>query len=368
MTVRLTDIVVAIDQLLLDPNNPRYADLGVWKVIPETRVSEDSVQQQALARLQDPNFEVDQLQESIEKMGFLRVDRMVVVELPTPGTYKVIEGNRRLAAIKTLLNEAASGEVDLSSPVADSLDEMSVVLIEGGEAAEREEHARNLQGIRHIAGVKQWGAYQQAQAVGRMIEEGMSVPTIKSALGLSPQRVNLLRSVYLAMKQMREDPDFTEQAKPALFSHFVEALNRPQIRDWLHWNKEAGRIEDETARQQFYGLLVGMEDEEGQTREPKIVDAKDFRLMPPLIQDPAYFARFLADPDQSLQDASKSFSPPPEPLPDWRSILRRDLVTLTNNVPHTAISEASHEDIELLTELRDLCQKFLHDIELVQEG
>ena len=71
MTVRLTDIVVAIDQLLLDPNNPRYADLGVWKVIPETRVSEDSVQQQALARLQDPNFEVDQLQESIEKMGFL---------------------------------------------------------------------------------------------------------------------------------------------------------------------------------------------------------------------------------------------------------------------------------------------------------
>ena len=133
---------------------------------------------------------------------------MVVVELPTPGHQEQQGNRRRIGRARSdqrlCSNEAASGEVDLSSPVADSLDEMSVVLIEGGEAAEREEHARNLQGdTAYRRGVKQWGAYQQAQAVGRMIEEGMSVPTIKSALGLSPQRVNLLRSVYLAMKQMR---------------------------------------------------------------------------------------------------------------------------------------------------------------------
>ncbi len=85
-----------------------------------------------------------------------------------------------------------------------------------------------------------------------MLDEGLDPKEIKSALGLSTQRVTLLRAVYLGMKQMRSDPDFSDQAKPELFSMFVEALNRPVIRDWLGWNREAGRMENEDARHQFY--------------------------------------------------------------------------------------------------------------------
>lgn len=366
MTVKLVDLPVQIDSLFLDPNNPRYADLGVSKTIPDAKVAEESVQATALARMLDDKFDVGQLKESIEKMGFLRVDRMVAVELPEGSKYMVIEGNRRLAAMKSLLAEASAGEVDLPPEVESSIHEIPIVLIEGGTLEEREEHARHLQGIRHIAGVKQWGAYQQAQAVGHMLDEGMTVQTIKSALGLSTQRVNLLRGVYLAMQQMREDADFAEHAKPPLFSHFVEALNRPAIREWLGWNKDTGRLEDDNARHEFYKLIVGMEDEEGQTLTPKIIDAKDFRLLPALIEDGPFFNDFLSNPSLSLQDASKIYAPPPEPLPDWKSVLRRDLSTLVNNVPHSSIANATEEDIGLLVELRDVCSKYIKDIELVQ--
>jgi ParB-like chromosome segregation protein Spo0J len=369
MTVQLVDRTFSLHELCLDPNNPRYADLGVSKVVPESKVAEESVQATALARMLEDRFEVEQLKESIEKMGFLRVDRMVVVGLPGDGSdprYMVVEGNRRLAAMKSLMNEVASGEVDLLPEIDASLQAIPVLEITGGASAEREEHARNLQGIRHIAGVKPWGPYQQALAVGRMIEEGLSVATIKSALGLSAQRVNLLRGVFLGMKQMREDPEFTDSVKPEFFSHFVEALNRPQIREWLDWNKEKGCIESETARRQFYQLIVGMENEEGEIQDPKIIDAKDFRLLPQIMGDKPYFDSFLANPTQSLQDAYKSYARPPEPLPDWKSILRRDITTLENNVPHTAIVDAAEDDVALLAELRDICVKFLTDIERVQ--
>ncbi len=368
MTVSLVDMVVPIDQLVLDPNNPRYADIGLSRTIPRHKVSDEQVQATALARMLDDRFEVGQLKESIEKMGFLRVDRLVVLELPEEELYMVVEGNRRLAAIKSLLGEAASGEIDLDGEVEMSLKELPAVLIQGGTSDQREEHARHLQGIRHIAGIKQWGPYQQALAVGRMIEEGMGVTTVKSALGLSTQRVNLLNGVYQGMKQMRDDPDYSEHVKPEHFSHFAEALKQPKIRDWLGWNKDEGRIENDAAKASFYQLIVGMEDDEGQTLQPKIVDAKDFRLLPRFIDDASFFGDFLGNPAQTVQEAARIYAPPPEPLPDWKSILRRDLATLVNNVPHTAIASAGEDDIRLLTELRDTCAKFLTDIGRVQEA
>ncbi len=142
---------------------------------------------------------------------------------------------------------------------------------------------------------------------------------------------------------------------------------RPQIREWVGWNKEEGRMENEAAREKFYGLIVGMEDDESVTQPPKIIDAKDFRLLPVIVQDSSYFESFLSDPTQSLQDAYKAFAAPPPPPPDWKSILRRDLQTLVNNVPHTAIKAATQEDKELLIQLRDTCAQFVQDIDQAQQ-
>jgi hypothetical protein len=366
MTVTLTDRSIPIEHLYLDPNNPRFADLGMSKVVPRAKVAEESVQQSALARMMEDRFEVDQLMQSLEKVGFLKVDRLVVIDLPAPDSYLVVEGNRRLAAAKSLLAQVHAGEVDLAPAIASTITKLEVLVIEGGTPEEQEEHARTLQGIRHIAGIKPWGAYQQAQAVGQMIDEGMSSSAIRSALGLTAQRFNLLRAVYFGMKQMRADPDFSDMGKPELFSHFVEALNRPAIKQWLGWDPEKGEMTDDDARHEFYRLIVGMENEEGERQTPKVIDAKDFRLLPKIMEDESYFQSFLNNANMSLQDAYRAFSPSPDPLPDWKSILKRDISTLNNNIPHSAIADAGEDEIAILEELRKLCAKFLKDIELVQ--
>ena len=104
MDTPLREINVAIENLYLDPNNPRFADLqDKFQSVPQDRVVEAGVQERALKRILDERFEVKQLKDSIRTIGFLTIDRLVVTPLPQDGTFVVIEGNRRLGAVKSLL-------------------------------------------------------------------------------------------------------------------------------------------------------------------------------------------------------------------------------------------------------------------------
>src|ERR1019366_3056726 len=173
----LRELVVPVDSLYLDPNNPRFADLqDRLQPIASDRITEQGVQQKALARILDDRFEVAQLKDSIRTIGFLTVDRLVVTPL-SKDKYVVIEGNRRLGAIKSLLEDHRNGEADLAGEVQGSLREIPVLVIDEPELAKREHFARVLQGVRHVAGIRPWGPYQQAQVVALMLDDGKDQDT-----------------------------------------------------------------------------------------------------------------------------------------------------------------------------------------------
>src|SRR2546426_7407978 len=90
-------------QLLLDPNNPRYqGDFEDFVFVPYDQIAQTRHQDRAMERLLEDRFGVKQLAESIAQVGYLPIDNLVVS--PYQGdTYLVIEGNRRLAAIRLLL-------------------------------------------------------------------------------------------------------------------------------------------------------------------------------------------------------------------------------------------------------------------------
>jgi hypothetical protein len=63
----LRELVVPIQSLYLDPNNPRFADLqDRLQPIASDRSTEQGVQEKALARILDDRFEVTQLKDSIQ--------------------------------------------------------------------------------------------------------------------------------------------------------------------------------------------------------------------------------------------------------------------------------------------------------------
>ena len=352
-----------LDQLRLDPNNPRFADLDVRGAIPENRVHEDSVQERAMSRIADDRFEVEALMESIENIGFLQMDRLVAVRLPQNDFFMVIEGNRRLAALKLLLKREASGEVDLAPDIRKTLSPVPVLIIESEDPSVRDKTARILQGVRHLASVKPWGPYQQAQLVALMLQEGSEIIDVKEVLGLSTQRVNGLRRVHAALEQMRGDIDWSDLFKPNLFSHFDEALKQPAIRKWLDWDDGKGRIGNDDHRALLYSWIVGME-EEGERFPPKVNDARDFRHLPSVLNDPVQAQRFSEDPRLSLRDAARGVSSD-EPAVDWRAVLQSNLSSL-RQVPAVELAEAVDSDLELLARVRDLAAGLIHQVELMR--
>jgi len=70
--MELQKITVSIDNLLLDPNNPRFADISDDSLnIPESRFSDTEVQNRAFEKMMHSKFDVTSLAKSIETVGFL---------------------------------------------------------------------------------------------------------------------------------------------------------------------------------------------------------------------------------------------------------------------------------------------------------
>ncbi len=362
----LRDQNIPTESLYLDPNNPRFADLqDRVQPVPAERVIESGVQEKALSRILSEHFDVRQLKELIRSIGFLPVDRLVVTALPQAGKYLVIEGNRRLGAIRSLMDDFKNGEVDLSPEVLESITKLPVLVIDELESAKKEHLARILQGVRHVSGIREWGPYQQAQIVAMMLDDGKDQTEICEVLGLSKRRINVLRRCYFALEQMSEDDDFGDKAKPVLFSYFDEVLKLPAIRDErLEWDDEANKFLNEANRKLLYGWIVGGEDEEGVRFPSKFTDQKEIRKIGQLFANPMLFNRFCDNPALSLDQAMQGVIPTKASIP-WREHMQ-NLLNVLSQIPAVDLEDASGEDEQLLNRVREMCDKHLRVLKSAQ--
>jgi hypothetical protein len=353
-----------IENLYLDPNNPRFADITKRPLmIPPHKIAEQSVQEAALQKILEERFEVKQLKDSILRMGFLQVDRLVVTSLPgNGGRFLVIEGNRRLAAVKDIMRDRASGQIDIPESVLSTMIEIPVLVIAEKDEQLRMGIAKIYQGIRHISGIKPFGPYQQAELIYSMQREGKNLAEIAEILGITTQRANILRRVYSAMMQMRNDEDYVKLVQVNHFSHFEELLKLPKLRDdWAEWDNEVGRFDNTQSIHMFYDWIVGIEDENGQRLPPKISDHKEVRQLRALYEDPVQFKNFCDSPDLDIEAAVNRIVRK-EPTLDWRSTLSYQLWVL-RQIPAVDFQNPKEEDIKLLNEVLEQLKMHMSMIE-----
>ncbi len=274
---------VPLASLLLDPNNPRFFDLEDWQKVPENLYHLERVQLKASQRLESSQaWQITELEQSIRSNGYIPTELIVVkpYELSDPvlnadqGPYfVVIEGNRRLAAIRKIVREALNPEQD---ELVQSLQTLNVlVYTPTGDPEQDRINETILQGIRHISGPKEWGAYQKAHLIVQLYDTlGQSWTEIGQRLGLSARVVGRYYRAYKALRQMMEDEEFGPKAKPRLFSLFDEALKSNAIKEWLGWSEELWQFTNAERRPTFYGLLLG--DLEGE-RGPEITNPQQMR-------------------------------------------------------------------------------------------
>lgn len=215
----LAPIQINTDDLLLDPNNPRFAELGeAIDQVPEHRFAEPKIQKATFEKMKTPRFNVVELRDTIKELGFLPMDRLVVRlwrgSNEEPKKYVVVEGNRRVTALRWLLELHELGKETLSEGQLESFRVLETLLLDDERAPKTARWI--LPGLRHVSGIKEWGPYQKARTVFELREIGKSPQEAAQSLGLSTREANQLWRAFLALEQMKADEEYGELAEPRL--------------------------------------------------------------------------------------------------------------------------------------------------------
>lgn len=352
---RLHEQSLPIDQIFLDPNNPRLATVSSEET-PENRIAEETVQLATLRRLNDGRFDQEGLRSSIKRSGLLPIDRIVVrpIEGEQDEKYVVVEGNRRIGAIKSLLRLYADGDLTLEEPVLATIDEPHVLVLEGEGAEEARLDQWLIQGVRHISGIRPWGGYQAARTIQTMIDRlGYNEREVAEALNLSVQRVKRSMRVLAALGQMSEDDEYGEFAVPDLYSYFDEMIRRVTVRNWVRWDNDSYRFTDEDRAREFFSWIAP---DEELSDEPRIPTSEGVRQLDDVLASEAALA-VLNTPGNSLGDALVVAAPAPLE-PEWRRPVERAIDAL-NAIPMGVLESLEGDDRDLIERIRDLAARRL---------
>lgn len=197
-----------VDDLFLDPTNPR---LG-------RRVSSKSLKQEEILDVMK-DWSPEELATSFIESGFWPQEALIVVSesLYKKNRLVVVEGNRRLAALK-LLKSAIDGEpisakwrdiAAASTLDTDFFEDIPYILVKN-----RDEVSAYL-GFRHVTGIKEWKPAEKAEYIAKLIEgEGLTYDQVRRKIGSKVPAVRQHYIAYRLLLQMDEqdaiDMDFVE--------------------------------------------------------------------------------------------------------------------------------------------------------------
>lgn len=279
---------VGWEQLLLDPSNPRLFSLEAQGAIVDEEIAGPGLQDFLLTELRQTE-NIDDLVQRIRSLGFSTVDRLVVRPLADhPDLFVVLEGNRRTAAVKTIMqNEVLRAA--LPANIRASMETIEVRVYTGNDP----DAAWMFQGLRNMGGMKPWGPFQQAKFMMVLLEQdpNRSVAEIAEAAGVGPVIAGRLVRSFYGFSQAAQDADFGNRLTPQNFAVFNEAIfyrNNSPIAQWLEWNDAQKAFGNEENLKTLLSLIFP--GEEGEL--PKIS-----RVNPDLRD---HFARLIRHDDQGV--------------------------------------------------------------------
>jgi hypothetical protein len=230
---------VPTQYLEFDPENPRLAEDGI-----KNPTEADIIV--ALAEMAD----LSEVVESIAANGYIDIEPIIAQRVGNH--WRVLEGNRRLAAIRILQNPNLAKGTGISVPKisAANLKTLKEVTV---YAVANPDQAREYIGFKHINGPHKWDAIAKARFAANWYRKekgkGMTIEKIARRLGDGHDTVVRLVNGMFVLDQAQEakiyDVSDRYPGKRFAFSHLYTALTRPGYRDFLGLPEE-WRADDPT--------------------------------------------------------------------------------------------------------------------------
>jgi hypothetical protein len=272
------------------------------------------------------------------------------------GNYVILEGNRRLAALKWIDQDEKAG-VNVPPEVKETLSNVPVIIVQDGDDLAY----KALMGIRHVSGINQWKGYQRAKLITELRNDfKIDSAEVADRLGLTAHEVNRRYRAFSALTQMKESEEFGEFSNPDLYPIFHEAVSLTAVKLWLGWDESSTAFINSEQLSQFYTLLVPLETDEGQVREPKITTYHQVRELRSILEN-AEARTLLFDPGRTFLEAL-SVAKREEAAKSWVSSVASAIGALQGLgvFELIALDASQKEEIE---KLRDLTTSVLNSYE-----
>ena len=219
---------VSVERLVLDHRNPRLVS-----------VDGDTTDVEIIAQLYRAE-DLGELLQSIAANGYMDIEPLIVLE--EDGHLIVLEGNRRLAAIRLFREPGLADRIserarlritlpDVPDPYRDTLDQVSIYRV-----ASRED-ARSFIGFKHINGAAKWESYAKAKFAADWYRGGgISLADIASRIGDKHDTVKRMVNAIYVLEQAQGAGIFSIDDRASLrfnFSHLYTALSRATYMQFL---------------------------------------------------------------------------------------------------------------------------------------
>ncbi|WP_431293414.1 ParB N-terminal domain-containing protein [Pedobacter sp. P26] len=268
--------------LSFDHRNPRIAEFSIGETTPEKDI----------IKILWNAMGVEEIVLSIKASGFFDNEPLIAVK--ENGKNVVIEGNRRLAAVKALINPQLADFIGinknlLSIPIElrNELDSLPVIFVD-----DRKE-AWKFIGFKHINGPAKWGSYAKAQYISQIKNEyHISLEEIASQIGDTHKTVQKLYQGLQVIEQAEKKGRFDRddiKANRLYFSHLYTGLTYDGFKDFLGLRNVSEEVENPVPvdkEDNLEELLIWLFGSNKSEREPVIVSQNpDLRRLEAVIRD-----------------------------------------------------------------------------------
>lgn len=219
---------ISVDSLHFDRSNPRLAEYGI---------SSESTDGQILDTLWDA-MDVRELVQSIAASGFFPHEPLIVAIENDRNV--VIEGNRRLAAVRVLLDDQGASRngweiPTLSKEALKRLGSLPAII------SDRRTSWRYL-GFKHVNGPAKWSSYAKAQYIAKVHRDhGIPLADIANQIGDRHRTVQRLYRGLMVIEQAEREKVYDREDRyrtRLAFSHLYTGLDYDGISSFISLRSE----------------------------------------------------------------------------------------------------------------------------------
>lgn len=325
--MKLNSKEVGYEDLLLDPMNPRLST-GFSESDGLDSLDPVSCQSMIEERFRDPRertdeqretdklvsadersddeeseddfFSIKDLKDSMRRIGFVGIQNIIVREHPKSGKYLVLEGNRRVAALRTVIREHEAAIIGSTNYISDesilnSLKTIQVMVFdtEGRNEDVIQTEISTMLGLRHYGSQLNWELLPRAKNIYdeymRLLNgDGFTYTSIfakevAATLAIKLAEVKKLLRGYLCYNQLAGNFD----VKPHHFSLVLAGVEAPglQIRGHEYFEIDNNTFELEGDTPEKFDAICQFSDRDTNEFEKIINDPKQFKKLGLIMKD-----------------------------------------------------------------------------------